>query len=234
VVTIRPGRLASALLPYSVNQVPQPGSLFRADAVRRLGYLDESLTYAMDQDLFTRLRRVGRLDYLPVELAAYRMHPGTVTMNRRDNHEEELVRTRNLSRDEARRYALLRRPMSVAGRVYSSVLRRMPAGTPARVGDREYVRAGEQVHAGLEEPARERAEAGAPFPVPAWRTAAIRVESLIVRGAVHGWDKVFVRWDRRRRLPLAVARSAEVSESGDDCATLAANARRSVSPAEDR
>jgi GT2 family glycosyltransferase len=203
VVTIRPGRLARVLLPYSVNQVPQPGSLFRADAVQRLGYLDESLTYAMDQDLFLRLRRVGRLDYLPVELAAYRRHPGTVTMNRRDNHEEELVRSRNLSRDEARRYALLRRPMAVAGWVYSSVLRKMPAGTAARVGDREYVRAG------LEEPA----QAGVPSPVPAWKAAAIRVESLIVRGAVHSWDKVFVRWDRRRRLSRAVVWSAEVSDS---------------------
>jgi hypothetical protein len=76
----------------------------------------------------------------------------------------------------------------------------MPAGTAARIGDREYVRAG------LEELAWERAEVGVPAPVPAWKAAAIRVESLMVRGAVHGWDTVFVRWDRLRGYPAVQER----------------------------
>lgn len=77
--TMRPGRLAPWLLPYGVNFVWQPGSLYRRAAVRQVGMLDPSLRYTMDFDLHLRLREYGRLRYLPLPLACYRSHPDTLT-----------------------------------------------------------------------------------------------------------------------------------------------------------
>jgi GT2 family glycosyltransferase len=77
---VRPSRLAATLLRWGPNLVPQPGSVARADAVRRAGLLDESLRYAMDLDLFLRLADVGRLRYLPRTLARFRWHAGSTTV----------------------------------------------------------------------------------------------------------------------------------------------------------
>ena len=57
----RVGRLAPWLCTFGPDFIPQPGSLMRMDAVRSVGGLDDSLRYAMDLDLFLRLRRRGPL-----------------------------------------------------------------------------------------------------------------------------------------------------------------------------
>nr|WP_269205207.1 glycosyltransferase [Motilibacter aurantiacus] len=75
-----PGRIGAHLLGVGPNLVPQPGSLQRAAAVRRVGYLDETLKYAMDLDLFLRLRTAGPLRYVPRTLAAFRWHEGSTTV----------------------------------------------------------------------------------------------------------------------------------------------------------
>src|SRR5207253_783261 len=80
------------------------------------------------------------------------------------------------------RLALLRRPLSIVGRVYSSIVRRMPPGTTAQHAGHDYVRAGP------EEPAREGSRPDAPSTVPAWKAAAIGMESVVVRTAVRVWD----------------------------------------------
>ena len=78
--TSRPGRLAALLAPAGPNLIPQPGSLLRASSVRQVGMLDPGLRYAMDLDLFLRLRTVGALTYLPSELAAFRWHADSTTV----------------------------------------------------------------------------------------------------------------------------------------------------------
>ncbi|MFE2428920.1 glycosyltransferase [Streptomyces sp. NPDC059373] len=79
VYTMRPGRFASWLLTYGQNFVWQPGSLYRKAAVEKVGMLDPLLRYTMDFDLHLRLRRYGKLHYLPQPLACYRSHPTTLT-----------------------------------------------------------------------------------------------------------------------------------------------------------
>jgi GT2 family glycosyltransferase len=139
---LRPGRLAGALLPYGTQQVSQQGCLFRADAVRSVGYLDETLEYSMDYDLMLKLRHLGRLDYLPLELGAARVHPATITANRSDGGQElTTVRERSLTPRQALAYRRLRWAAVAADRVYASVLRRMPAEPPVRVGPVEYFHA---------------------------------------------------------------------------------------------
>jgi glycosyltransferase involved in cell wall biosynthesis len=134
-VVMRPGRLAAVLLPYGTQQVPGVGNLFRAEAVRRAGYLDEGLRYAMDYDLFLKLRRLGSLDYLPLELAAVRVHPDRITENHGDGEAEaRAVQDRHFSARQARLYRRLRWAARAADRAYGSVLRRMPAYPAVRVG----------------------------------------------------------------------------------------------------
>jgi glycosyltransferase involved in cell wall biosynthesis len=144
VMVMRPGRLANTLLPYGTQQIPGVGNLFRADAVREAGYLDESLSYSMDYDLLLKLRRLGRLAYLPLELASVRTHADRITETRTDGGREAVVvRERSMTTLQAGTYRRLRRAADVVDRAYGSVLRRMPADAPARVRSRagsvEYV-----------------------------------------------------------------------------------------------
>jgi GT2 family glycosyltransferase len=89
--TARPGRFAAAIAPWGPNLIPQPGSLLRAAAVRRAGVLDPTLRYAMDIDLFLRLRRVGELVYVPHELALFRWHEGSTTVANQAASDRELA-----------------------------------------------------------------------------------------------------------------------------------------------
>ncbi len=61
--------------------VPQQASFWRADLWRRVGPLDPSFYFAMDYDLWVRLARVSRLEYLPGRVwANFRLHTGGKTL----------------------------------------------------------------------------------------------------------------------------------------------------------
>lgn len=94
---IRPGRLAPWLMRFGANYLPQPGSLMRSAAFARVGGLDESLRYAMDLDLFLRLRLVGDLAYVSQPVARFRVHPGSLTVSKTPGVEAKQVRDRYLS-----------------------------------------------------------------------------------------------------------------------------------------
>jgi GT2 family glycosyltransferase len=87
-----PTRLAACYLRWGKNFVPQPGSLIRRSAAAEVGWLDESLRNSFDQDLFTRLNRIGTIRYLPQILASYRVHPASITATKGSADESELVR----------------------------------------------------------------------------------------------------------------------------------------------
>ena len=138
---MRPGSLAARLLPYGTQQVPGVGTLLRAAVVRRVGLFDESLSYAMDYDMLLKLRRLGPLAYVPLELAAVRTHPDRLTETRRDGGREVVeVRARNLTRGQALAYRRLRWAADAVDHLYGSVLRRMPVEPAPRRGPHEYVR----------------------------------------------------------------------------------------------
>ncbi len=71
---IRNRRIAAALAGYGVNLLAQPGTLLRTDCVRRVGGLDEGMRYAMDVDLFIRLRSVGPIKTVCRQLGVFRAH----------------------------------------------------------------------------------------------------------------------------------------------------------------
>ncbi|MET8948674.1 glycosyltransferase [Streptomyces sp. NPDC004542] len=86
--TMRPGTFASWFFRYGQNWVGQPGSLYRREAVRQVGALDPTLRYAMDFDLHLRLRRSGRMAYLPRRLGCFRVHPTSLTASNPDPQDE--------------------------------------------------------------------------------------------------------------------------------------------------
>ena len=96
----KPGRLAAVNLAGGVDLIPQPGSLAVAEAVRRVGMLDEDLRYAMDYDLFLRLRSVGRLAYVPAVVASFRWHEGSLTAGIDSGSEAEAAEVRARHRDK--------------------------------------------------------------------------------------------------------------------------------------
>lgn len=72
--TLRTGQWAVSLLSWGPNKIPQPGSLFRRRSVEEVGELDESLGWAFDQDLFLKLRSLGKVAYVPKTVASFRWH----------------------------------------------------------------------------------------------------------------------------------------------------------------
>ncbi len=71
----------------------QPTVFLRRDVVERLGYLDGSLRYCMDYDLWIRLARISRFVYLPEYLAATRLHADAKTIAQRAPVHDEILRT---------------------------------------------------------------------------------------------------------------------------------------------
>ena len=90
----RPGPLAARLLRWGPDLVPQPGSVARAAAVRTAGLLDEELAYAMDLDIFLRLKDVGPIKYLPFVLASFRWHETSTTLVHGEASSSEALRVR--------------------------------------------------------------------------------------------------------------------------------------------
>jgi len=98
--TVRAGRWAEALLRCGPQLISQPAMLFRRDAFRDVGGLDEHLGWAFDLDLLLKLRRHGRFKSLPEVVASYRWHEGALTVGSRNQsvREASAVRVRHLPR----------------------------------------------------------------------------------------------------------------------------------------
>jgi hypothetical protein len=107
-----------------------------------VGLLDEGLHTSMDYDLFLKLSAIGKLVYIPRELAAQRHYTGTISAGQSGNtSEDEIVRQRSLSHRARRTYDLVRLFTAKADKVYGSLLRRMPIDEPPQIAGVPYVMA---------------------------------------------------------------------------------------------
>jgi glycosyltransferase involved in cell wall biosynthesis len=70
----------------------QPTTFLRRGVVERVGYLDESLQFCMDYDLWIRLARVATFAYVPEYLATSRLHAETKTLGQRTRAHGEILR----------------------------------------------------------------------------------------------------------------------------------------------
>lgn len=71
----------------------QPTVFLRREIVELVGYLDESLYYCMDYDLWIRMARGARFAYTPHYLATTRLHAETKTLGQRARAHAEILRT---------------------------------------------------------------------------------------------------------------------------------------------
>lgn len=83
IFTSSPRRKDVCFLEYWSNRLPQPGSIYLSRAVIETGFLDENLKYAFDQDLFHKLKRIGRIAISRSVLAKYRWHSESLSSSGR-------------------------------------------------------------------------------------------------------------------------------------------------------
>lgn len=92
--TNRSGSWAIPLMRFGPCLVPQPGSLFRRSTYLEVGGLDSRYKWAFDFDLFLKISKTGKLAYLPRGLAAFRWHPGSLSVGGRSGSVREASQIR--------------------------------------------------------------------------------------------------------------------------------------------
>jgi len=89
-------------LVYVVDYILQQSAFFRREAVEAVGYLDERLHWGMDWDLFIKIGKRFRVDYLPRPMANLREHGAAKTFSGGTRRMAELVEV--MHRHGSRRY----------------------------------------------------------------------------------------------------------------------------------
>jgi hypothetical protein len=89
------GPLASTLLPWGPNLIPHPGTIVRLDALEVVGGFDSSLSYALDLDVFLKLRRIGDFITAPTVSARFRWHADSATVADRSSSAREAIIVKN-------------------------------------------------------------------------------------------------------------------------------------------
>jgi GT2 family glycosyltransferase len=94
----RAGWFALAFLAWGPNFIPHPGAMIALDSLEVIGGFDERLKFAMDLDVFLRLRQHGEFAFTRSIVSAFRWHPDSLTVaNRaRSSAEAEMVKRRQL------------------------------------------------------------------------------------------------------------------------------------------
>ena len=85
------GGLATFVLPWGPNLIPHPGTVVRLGALDVVGGFDSSLSYALDLDVFLKLRRVGGFISRPVVSARFRWHADSATVADRSASTKEAM-----------------------------------------------------------------------------------------------------------------------------------------------
>ena len=109
------GNLAIKLLKIGPCLIPQPGSLFRRDVFQKIGGLNTEFGWAFDFDLFIKFSKVGKIEYLNKDLAAFRWHSDSLTVKERKKSVAEASRAR--STNQSRFVRILVSPLEPVIRV---------------------------------------------------------------------------------------------------------------------
>lgn len=81
------------LLNYA-RGITQNSTFFKRNVFNEIGYLDESLNYAMDRDLFIRIASIKNMPYISETLAEFRMQPNAKTAEGSHKFARELLKIR--------------------------------------------------------------------------------------------------------------------------------------------
>ena len=72
--------------------IPQQSTFFRASIWKHVGPLDPSFFFAMDYDLWVRIARIARIDYIPEAWSLFRLHQNAKTITADDRCWPEMMR----------------------------------------------------------------------------------------------------------------------------------------------
>ena len=89
------GGLATALLAWGPNLIPHPGTVVRLDALGAVGGFDSTLSYALDLDIFLKLRKRGDFITVPTVSARFRWHADSATVADRSASAREAIAVKN-------------------------------------------------------------------------------------------------------------------------------------------
>lgn len=94
----RAGKFAQFLLAWGPNLIAHPGTVVSMDALEKVGGFSPGLLYALDLDVFLRLRKIGRFVAVPAVASRFRWHPGSLTVADRkaSSREAMSVKARHL------------------------------------------------------------------------------------------------------------------------------------------
>jgi len=79
------------LVRFAFNYLPQPSTFIRRRVFEKGNYLDVSLDYVMDFDLWLQQGIYAKITYLPVKLANLRLHPAAKSVARSEEFAQELI-----------------------------------------------------------------------------------------------------------------------------------------------
>jgi len=79
----RSGRLAVPLLKFGPQLIPQPGALFRRTSFNKVGGLNPKYKCAFDLDLLMKLKKIGKIHYVPYQLSSFRWHSDSLSVRSR-------------------------------------------------------------------------------------------------------------------------------------------------------
>ena len=77
------GRWAALLLHFGPDLIPQPGSLIRRSHYEQVGGLNGKYKWAFDFDLYIRIKKLGRLQFVKATLSSFRWHPDSLSVQHR-------------------------------------------------------------------------------------------------------------------------------------------------------
>lgn len=91
------GNLASRILGWGPDLIPQPTTIFRFEVLKQVGLLDHRYGLAFDYDLMLRLKRVGSIIHLPGSAGFFTWHADSLSVSSRweSAKEAQLVRVQN-------------------------------------------------------------------------------------------------------------------------------------------
>jgi GT2 family glycosyltransferase len=88
------GKLASKILSFGPDLIPQPGALFSLKLFQELGGLDSKYRYAFDYDLFLKLKKKGDPIFVNRTQASFRWHSDSLSVKDRKKSVIEAFRVR--------------------------------------------------------------------------------------------------------------------------------------------
>jgi GT2 family glycosyltransferase len=94
ILRMQPHQMDLLLINCKGSKLPQPGSIIRSRSLERAGYLDETLLYAFDQDLFHKLARLGTIKIVREPVSTWRWHPNSLSSAGRLDALKESHKTR--------------------------------------------------------------------------------------------------------------------------------------------